>query len=246
MKKNTYLILAMLLLFSLLSSCTSLSTTRIPEEERASPSTGSGWWYVRFQISWPVNEEPQWHTDLILAHRVLSPIILQNKEKIGLWRFHRRALRDDAGHQFSFLFYASSKTAEQIFNQVRSDPLLEQMKAGGLLIKEGYDDTTVIARPHLSDTSDPRWSLPVQRTWPYYIMGVSNMWLHMISEIVEEYPSDERNPRSLHECLDFYKKVDDSITEMWKKEGCHAYFHHLSAMFEYEPLLVNGGGQMQF
>jgi hypothetical protein len=79
-------------------------------------------------MEWPENEDPMWQTDLILAHKVLSPIITQHQETIGLWRFHRRALRDQAGHQFTFIFYASPQVARQVFNQVDADPFLEEMK----------------------------------------------------------------------------------------------------------------------
>ena len=214
------------------------------EEDITTPSL-NGWWCVRFQIRWPENEGPLWHTDLILAHRVLSPMIAQYKDTIGLWRFHRRALRDQAGHQFSFLFYSTSQTAKRVFNQVNSDSFLEEMKANGIVMQDLYDDTISVARPHLEDTSDRRWSLPVQRSWPYYIMGVSEMWLHMISEIVDLKPADAR-PQSLQECLVFYKKVEESITEAWRKEGRHAFLHHLNAIFGYEALKGSDGSQLKF
>jgi hypothetical protein len=65
-------------------------------------------------------------------------------------------------------------------------------------------------------------------------MGVSEMWLHMIQEIVELNPPEVK-PQSLQDYLAFYKEVEESVTEAWKKEGRHAYLHHLNAMFGYEP-----------
>jgi hypothetical protein len=247
MRKNIYL-LAVLIPF-LISSCAHWSAGRSPEfgksEGELFTPHQTGWWYVRFQMEWPEHEDPRWHTDLILAHKVLSPVIAQYKDRIGLWRFHRRAMRDHAGHQFSFLFYSSPQVAGQVFDQVKSDPFLQLMKANGILIQNHYDDTTSVARPRLEDTSDRRWSLSVQRSWPYYIMGVSEMWLHMISEIVEQHPSDAR-PHSLHDCLVFYKRVEESITEAWRIEGRHAYLHHLNAIFGYESLRGSDGSQMKF
>lgn len=247
MKKSIYLFAA--LIPFLVSSCASWHAGRTPEFSISEgiPKTPPqcGWWYVRFQMEWPENEDPRWHTDLILAHKVLTPVIAQYKEAIGLWRFHRRALRDQAGHQFAFIFYSSPQIARQIFDQLNSDPFLEEMKAGGILIQAHYDDTTFVARPHLEDTSDRRWSLPVQRSWPYYIMGVSQMWLHMISEIVELHPSEVRL-YSLQDYLAFYKKVEESVTAAWKKEGRHAYLHHLNAIFGYEPLRGSDGNEMKF
>jgi hypothetical protein len=48
----------------------------------ASPTTmaehpapqGSGWWFVRFRMDRPA-EETRWERDLLLAHRVASPLI---------------------------------------------------------------------------------------------------------------------------------------------------------------------------
>jgi len=247
MRKNIYLFAA--LIPFLISGCASWSAGRAPDfsnsEETVTTPPQSGWWYARFQMEWPENEDPMWQTDLFLAHKVLSPMIAQHQETIGLWRFHRRALRDQAGHQFTFIFYASPQVASQVFNQVNADPFLEEMKAGGILAQAHFDDTNFVARPRLEDTSDRRWSLPVQRSWPYYIMGVSEMWLHMIQETVELNPSEVK-PQSLQDYLAFYKKVEESITEAWKREGRHAYLHHLNAMFGYEPLRGSDGSEMKF
>jgi hypothetical protein len=76
-------------------------------------------------------------------------------------------------------------------------------------------------------------------------MGVSEMWLHMIQEIVELNPSEVK-PQSLQDYQAFYKKVEESITEAWKREGRHAYLHHLNAIFGYEPLMGSDGREMQF
>ena len=247
MKKSINLFAA--LIPFLISSCAYWGAGKTPEfgafEREVTTPSQTGWWYVRFQMEWPDNQDPRGHADLILAHKILLPVIAQYRQRIGLWRFHRRAMRDHAGHQFSFLFYSSPQVARQVFDQVESDPFRQRMKANGILLQNHYDDTTTVARPRLEDTSDRRWSLPVQRSWPYYIMGVSEMWLHMISETVEQNPSDA-GPDSLQDCLLFYKKVEESITEAWRKEGRHAYLHHLNAIFGYESLRGSDGNPMRF
>src|SRR5210317_607429 len=60
------------------------------------------WWRCQFKIVWPENSRLNWGMDLLLAHSVISPILQNNYENISFWRFHRRAARDNAGHQFSF------------------------------------------------------------------------------------------------------------------------------------------------
>ena len=154
MRKSIYLFAA--LIPFLVSSCASWRAGRTPELSISEgiPKTPPqrGWWYARFQMEWPENEDPRWHTDLILAHKVLSPVIAQHQEKIGLWRFHRRALRDQAGHQFAFIFYASPQVARQVFDQLNSDPFLEEMKAAGVLNK-----TITMTRPLLRSLT---WKTP--------------------------------------------------------------------------------------
>jgi hypothetical protein len=56
----------------------------------------------------------------------------------------------------------------------------------------------------------------------------------------------EVKPQSLQDYLAFYKEVEESVTEAWKKEGRHAYLHHLNAMFGYEPLRGSDGSEMKF
>ena len=62
------------------------------------------WWYVRFRLVWPDEEEPDWSLDALIAHQIVAPVLEQYDDQIQLWRFHRRAARDSSGHQFSFIF----------------------------------------------------------------------------------------------------------------------------------------------
>jgi hypothetical protein len=93
------------------------------EPPPAEIASSAGWWSARFRMYWPPEEEPFWHTDLLIAHKIVAPVLLQYKDRIYLWRFHRRATRDRAGHQFSFIFYASAQTAYQVFDTLRSNAL---------------------------------------------------------------------------------------------------------------------------
>ncbi len=205
----------------------------------------SGWWYARFRIDWPENTEPSWHIDIMLADKVISPVLNQYRDTIALWRFHRRAARDTIGHQFSFIFYTSADTAQSVYDSIRSDPLVKQLKQAGLIIQCVFDDTVKINRPAIEDTSDKSWSAPVQKTWPHYIMGVSQMWLHLISEIVAE-EADRKEFASLKEIQEFYRQVNESVNASWQEEGRHAYLHHLNAIFGYEPIIIYEERLMKF
>jgi hypothetical protein len=206
-----------------------------PLKTRELPS-GNGWWFARFRMHWPPDTKPIWYMDLYLAHQVILPKLEQNKQDINLWRFHRRAARDGGGRQFSFIFYSSPQTAQHIFSALKTDPLVNNLKLAGVLDQDFYDDPTRITHPNIEDTSDKNWPASIQKTWPYYIMGASQMWLNLIAEVAAENLADDP-PASIAEIETFYQQVNETITELWQKEGRHAFLHHLNALFEYEPLI---------
>lgn len=205
-----------------------------------------GWWYVRFKMDWPEDSDvPSWFMDVLLAHKVVAPVLDRHRSDIVLWRFHRRAVRDAGGHQFSFIFYSTWKTAKEVYSDVRGGLLLGALKTSGRIARVLYDDTASIPRPHIEDTSDSRWSPPVQKSWPLFIMGVSEMWLGLISEVARDKPDGE-DGGSLDAILEYYRSVNERVEAIWRKECGHALLHHLNAIFGYEPLMVGEGTPMRF
>ena len=233
-----------LLVFGLLlaifaSGCSSLGSVQTQEIKPVAPEelpSGNGWWRARFRMNWPLDTDPVWHMDLYLAHQVIQPLLAKNKAEIYLWRFHRRAKRDLAGRQFTFYFYASPRTAQQIFNALESSPILADALSGGVIDEIVYDNPADIKRPDIDDASDGHWPVLIQKTWPYYITGVSQMWLNLVVEVAERDLNDNR-PTTLEEIDSFYQQVDETVTEFWQKNGRHAFLHHLNAIFEYQPLI---------
>lgn len=201
----------------------------------AAVAAGDGWWRIRFKMA-RTGDVTHWERDLLIAHRILAPVISRHRDDLGLWRFHRRSAEDDLGHQFSFLFFTSAPTAGTINRQVVDDPLIAQLLAESMLVGVLTDAVDQNARPAVSDTSDPHWSPIMQRTWPYYIMGVSRMWLAMIDELSRAVgtAADADSER----LLDHYRTVNRQLTGMWQQEGQHALLHHLNAIFGYEPMML--------
>jgi len=237
---NFYKILsAALLLLVFMAGCASLG--RVPSAEikplkpRELPS-GHGWWFARFRMQWPPDTKPIWYMDLYLAHQVILPKLEQYKADIDLWRFHRRAARDGAGRQFSFIFYSSPRIARLIFNALQTDPLVALLKTAHILDRDLYDDPTRITRPNIEDTSDEHWPAAIQKTWPFYIMGASQMWLNLIAETAEKNLAGDP-PASIAEIETFYQQVNQTVTELWQEAGRHAFMHHLNGLFEYQPLI---------
>ena len=200
----------------------------------ASAAEGYGWWFVRFRMERPP-EETRWEKDLLIAHRVAAPLISANDNVIDLWRFHRRSAEDKTGHQFSFLFYSSSADADRINQMVLNDPLVKRMLSDGVVREVVTDAVDHNDHPNVGDTSDPKWSPVMQNTWPYYIMGVSRMWLGMIEQVSHEIGIAD-DP-TLSQLLEHYEQVNNEVTRIWRQEGYHALLHHLNAIFGYEAMV---------
>lgn len=240
--------LMVLLVAVAVSGCASIGKVKPIEPEfvgQKAVDAEKGWWYARFRMDWPQDADPAWYVDFILSHRVISPVLDQYEKEISLWRFHRRATRDEGGHQFSFIFYASRKTAQEIYRAIQSSRLLEELIAAHLVVDTIYDDTTFVLRPDLGATSDRNWSPEIKRTWPFYIMGVSRMWLNLIDEVSKE-TLKERDLSNLDDLLEGYRKVNEVVEKKWRQEGSHAFLHHLNAIFGYEPLLIYERRLMNF
>lgn len=234
------LLLCSLMLLGLSACASQKPTWTFRPAKQSIGASERGWWYAQFRIQWPENTKPSWHVGVCIAHQVILPILIEQGDNLALWRFHRRAARDQSGHRFSFIFYAPPETADQIFNALRADTCLAQMQDSGVVTDISFDDTTTITRPDIEDTSDPNWSPQIQKSWPYFIMGVSQMWLSSIMEIAEG-ASHEYDPSSIQEILGFYRDVDMTVKTLWQEEGRHSLLHHLSAIFGYVPIKLNRG-----
>ncbi len=225
------------LLFLVLCSCAVSPRTQIGKPAAPVTAAVKGWWYARFQIQWPEDSKPSWYIDAAIADQVIKPALRTYETEIDLWRFHRRAVRDDVGHQFSFIFYTNQQSANLIYSNIKENPFLQLLQSGGQVVKVRYDDTSVIKKPNIQDTSDPRWSIEVQKSWPYFIMGASNMWLDILDQLWNEY--EQQHPSLTFETqLEAYHNIYDSLTYLWQEECGHALLHHLYALFGYVPVKV--------
>ena len=237
-----FLMLALLVGCSSLGQVSQHEVKAIPPEELPS---GSGWWYARYRMNWPPDTEAIWHMDLYIAHQVIMPLLDRYSGDIHLWRFHRRANRDAHGRQFTFWFYSSPRTAQQIFEDLKKNPVVIDNLAGGFLDEVVYSNPAKIKRPNIKDTSDPKWPESIQETWPYYIAGVSQMWLNLVARVADSDLKDDP-PASSEEIDAFYREVDKSVTELWQTKGRHAFMHHLNAVFGYEPMIYYEKRMMNF
>jgi hypothetical protein len=209
------------------------------------PADGGGWWFARGRMNWPEGSDPAWHLDLLAAHGIIKPVLDSHLPDIHLWRFHRRAARDAAGHQFSFIFFAAPETARKVYAGLSQSSTLALAQSAGRILEVVYDDTAAIGRPAISDVSDPNWSAALRRAWPFYLMGASQMWLDLISGMSDGLPEAQTLPTFGD--LDLrYAGINTAITTIWQNEGRHAFLHHLNALFGYEPVLIIEKRHMRF
>ncbi len=235
------------LILLLASACASVTPPAAqgpgPSVKAPSESPGQGWFAARFKMKWAPGGTPLWHLDGLIAYEVISPAIERHRDQIILWRFHRRAAPDQAGHQFSFIFYASPKNAEAIYASIRTNPVLASLKSRGYVISDFYADTTRIEQPNIEDTADPKWSLPLKRSWPNFIMGVSEAWLLLISQYAGER-AQAGKAASIDSLVASYEKVNNAVEKTWQDEGGHALLHHLNAIFGYAPVGVSADAHL--
>lgn len=214
--------------------------------EKLATSAGqqhSYWWFVTVKIAWPEDQEPAWYMDSMLARQVFRPLLLEHALDIEMWRFHRRAGRDNSGHQLSFLFYAKRPIAEDMLRKVTENSFLQRLIEAGKVDALHVYDLKKNKNPSaaIESTSDPNWSLEMQRAWPYYAMGVSQLWLSLIDQYIasarnkgENLP-DEKNIEQLDI---FYRHINEQLNATWENEGGHALLHHLNALFGYGEVFV--------
>jgi hypothetical protein len=222
-------------LLVLLAGCATTGPAPGPGALSAAPD--SGWWTVYLYFTWPENAPPNMSLDLLAAREIFAPLIEAHRKELPLWRFHRRAVRDSAGHRLRFLFYASPRTAREINTALMADPLLAKLHEAGVVERVVIDDPETPPLSDLAATSDPNWSPAMQASWPYFIMGVSQLWLHLMDAFAATEPAGPP-PRDLPALRQYYQKMDERMTATWQQEGRHALLHHLNALFGYERLAV--------
>lgn len=228
---------ALVLLVGMLGGCATPPEAMTVVADPA--GAAESWWYVRFRLTWPEGEEPLWWPDLLLADQVVRPVLDAERATISLWRFHRRAARDEAGRQFSFIFRATPATAARVNAWIAADLLVVRLQGEGLVRMVVYEDPITVRRLGVGDTSDKSWSPEMQAAWPWFIMGVSRLWLELIREIGKR----EGLPKELKAR---YAAIEQVLNERWRDEGGHALLHHLSAVFGYQELAVTRRELMRF
>ncbi|MCB0333563.1 MAG: hypothetical protein KDD55_08700 [Bdellovibrionales bacterium] len=227
------------LFFVLLSGCSThrtLTDAALQNGPKLSlHNENCSWWTSRFLLSEP-GSIPHWELDPLIADQVLHPLLENFEENIPYWRIHRRAAQDATGHQLSFHFYTTPETAQKLTEEINGSPLLASLWEAKLLRKVIHDDPKAPSSSNFSATSAPHWSPTLQLAWPAFMMGASMTWLSLVHQRAQER---EVSPSSNLETLQqLYQEVERKVALSWSREGQHAFFHHLSALFGYHPMVL--------
>lgn len=225
-------IVAILILF-----CSSCSRTKHVSPGTAPSLTSSiedhTWWQLRYTVAWPAGQEPSWWVDGMLANEVIAAALQEAAREPPFWRFHRRAWRDPTGHRFSFLFYARESEALALKRITENSQTLKKLISRGIVEQTVFGRSGEPATSYVSSTSDNKWHPAIQAAWPAYIMGASKTWLRMIQHC---QPSRFSSDGDLKIILESYQDASRCVRTLWKRDGRHAFLHHLSALMGYEPL----------
>jgi hypothetical protein len=229
------------LLVLLLLGCATTQDLAESEAPPPEPSTRSAervtnqaddarWYYLRFQFHRDAEGEAMSFLDLLVANEIVAPVLERERDGIRLWRFHRRWPDDATGHQFSFIVLTDPARLAVIDDAIRRQPALDMLRADGHLRRYRVDAVKGDAPGALAATSDRSWPPLLQREWPHFIQGASRMWLGLVGAEVARTEGVDRYER--------YAAAAEAVDDLWFEEANHALFHHLSALFGYQPVLV--------
>ena len=225
-----------LLLLMLLSACATTLQPQVMEDQQAVHVESEqlalmGWYAVRFSIPWEKETEPKWYIGTLIASEVISPLLEGDQQNVVCWRMHRRAVHDKMGHVFSFMFYSSQTDAVLIYQHFKSNKILTELRHQQLLSSVSYDSLYNTSQTKIADTSDPVWPEKMRASWPFFIMGASQMWLEQIRAFKKETLNES-------DIQQRYIAIQSKLTDLWQEQGQHALIHHLNALYAYQPVLV--------
>ena len=242
--------IAMLLpIIVLLSACAtqvkSMRTDLIAGANNPVLSGDAYWWRFEVHMQWPENQAANWYMDLLLADQLFAPVIEEFSSQLPVWRFHRRAVRDPGGHRFAMLFYSDVDLARKVFERIEQRySFLQNIGLHGIEYV-AKSDLSNPPPPGIAAASDESWYVEIQRTWPYFIKGVSESWLHLLQSMARPALADQDIP-DFDALATIYQKVNDKMSVYWRNQGGHAYLHHLNAIFGYTDVIITERKLMRF
>lgn len=191
------------------------------------------WHNFRLRIITLENQPPRWWVDIFIIDTIVRDVISEIGSAVSLWRVHRRVARDEAGHQLTLWCYTTDSIAKTIDKLVKQHKSFNILQDNNLLRRYIHEQTG----SKIEEASDGNWPKELQKSWPYYIKGVSEMLLDLIEQIrLQSNSIDTQADFALIES--FYIDLNERLMLLWQQQGSHAFFHHINALFGYVPLVA--------
>lgn len=200
------------------------------------------WYGFNFRITRPENEEPRTWIDIFIIDKIIREVICKKKVDIQLWRIHRRWKNDGSGHEFTLDCFTKEQTANSIEKLIRESEPFKILQENSLLA----DDLNKVPNgKNIHDIADDEstiaWPEELKRSWPYYINGCCKMFLDLI-ELLRNSSHTDVEEKGISKLESFYTEINNRLIKVWQEHGSHAFFHHINAIFGYEPLLAKPSG----
>jgi len=131
------------------------------------------------------------------------------------------------------LCYTEDENAALIQENLFNHPSVVFLEQNNILLNKLNDSPG----SNIEATSDTNWPIELQKSWPYYIMGVSEMLLNMIEQLKKlEAEFDNNDIKSIES---HYTELNNKLNSVWRNDGSHAFLHHINALFSYSPIIAN-------
>lgn len=192
------------------------------------------WHAFYLRILTPQGEGPKWWVDILLLDTVVRDVVSAKRDALVLWRVHRRFKQDRAGHEFRLDCYTTDQTAQEIDDLLRQHGSVQLLKNNSML-REYLPER---CGGGIESISDSDWPVELQKSWPYFIQGTSEMLLDLIEQLRVQTTSGGIRTSTLADVESLYVDLNDRLTRIWQRSGSHAFFHHINALFAGVPVVA--------
>ena len=180
-------------------------------------------------------------TDSVLHYLLTGEVFSECIEKnIELWRFSRYHYKDD-DIIMKFKFYSEEYIFNRIKEKVRNNKIIKELKKEKL-IRITVEEATE-SDDRIGSDRDTNWNYELSESWPYFINGLSKMWLNLILLKKERYLKENYlkidNKIRLYNLIDIYSEIKELVVKDWIDWGSHTIYHHANALFGYYHVRFN-------
>ena len=200
------------------------------------------WYLINLKLKSKDFANPEFFIALAILDLLFTPTVKKFRKDFECWRFHWSSTPED-GHRLKLFFKTSSQKAEEIAKFVNGIDFCTFAKREYLETEEIKSE--IFGSEESSSTieviSDESWPEEIQKSWPHYIMGVSDMAIALVEE-VKMKQGEEVDQSDKAKIEEYYKKVEAGIASIWKRYGNHAFFHHLALVLGNKEIVVGTTG----